>query len=51
MAERVVAVSLALTAPGLVLTHRLHLRTDTVIDEATGLARAAVAIRVFSEAG
>ncbi|MGV8856707.1 MAG: DUF3168 domain-containing protein [Devosia sp.] len=49
MAEPVVAVALALNAPGLVLSHIGHVRTDSVIDEATGLARAAVAIRVFSE--
>ena len=50
MADRVVAVTLGLSAAGLVLSHIGHVRTDTVIDDATGLARAAVAIRVLSEA-
>ncbi|MCZ4344882.1 DUF3168 domain-containing protein [Devosia neptuniae] len=50
MAERVVAVTLALEAPELALSHIGHVRTDTVIDDDTGLARAAVAIRVFSAA-
>ena len=51
MADRVVAVALGLSAAGLVLSHIGHVRTDTVIDDTTGLARAAVAIRVLSEAG
>lgn len=51
MAERVVAVALGLSAPGLTISHVGHVRTDTVIDDETGLARAAVAIRVFSAAG
>ena len=49
MADRVVAVALDLSAPGLLLSHIGHVRTDTVIDDATGLARAAGAIRVLSE--
>lgn len=49
MAARVVAVALALEAPGLTLSHIRHVRTDSVIDADTGLARAAVALRVFSE--
>ncbi|MGV8832859.1 MAG: DUF3168 domain-containing protein [Devosia sp.] len=51
MAERVVAVALGLSADGLVLSHIGHVRTDSVIDDDTGLARAAVALRVFSAAG
>jgi len=49
--ERVVAVALgsALSPAGLVVTHRQHVRTDTVIND--GQARAAVSLRFFSEAG
>ena len=50
MAERVTAIALALTAPGLTVTHREHVRTDTVIDDDTGQARAAVTLRFLSEA-
>ncbi len=52
VAERVVAVALGavLTPAGLVVTHRQHMRTDTVIDGGTGQARAAVTLRFFSEA-
>jgi hypothetical protein len=52
MAERVVAVALGsgLHAAGLAVTHRAHLRTDTEVDGKTGQARAAVALRFFSEA-
>ncbi|KRA55782.1 DUF3168 domain-containing protein [Devosia sp. Root635] len=49
MAERVVMVATALVAADIVVTHRQHLRTETVIDRNTGLARAAVALRFFSE--
>lgn len=49
IAERVVAVALALTAAGLTVTHREHMRTETVIDEDTGKARAAVMLRFLSE--
>ena len=50
IAERVVAVALAGMAPvGLVVTHGEHMRTETVIDTATGQARAAVTLRFFSE--
>lgn len=45
IAERVVAVALGLGA----VTHAEHVRTDTVIDEGTGLARAAVTLRFLSE--
>ncbi|WP_375449546.1 DUF3168 domain-containing protein [uncultured Devosia sp.] len=53
VAERVVAVALgaALSGTGLAVTHAEHVRTDTVIDGATGQARAAVTLRFFSEAG
>ncbi|MCS6760757.1 MAG: DUF3168 domain-containing protein [Candidatus Devosia symbiotica] len=51
IAERVVAVALGLSAAGLVLSHISHVRTNTVIDDSTGLARAAMAIRVFSASG
>ena len=43
--ERVVAVARGLDA----VTHAEHVRTDTVIDDETGLARAAVALRFLSE--
>ncbi|WP_240232900.1 DUF3168 domain-containing protein [Devosia lacusdianchii] len=49
MAERVIAVALGLTAVGLVVTHREHVRTETVIDDDTGWARAAVTLRFMSE--
>jgi hypothetical protein len=44
--ERVVAVALDLEG----VTHAAHVRTDTVIDSETGLARAAVTLRFMSEA-
>ena len=49
LAERVVAVGDGLTAAGVRVTHRAHERTDTAIDLETGQARAAVALRFFSE--
>jgi hypothetical protein len=49
LAERVVAVGQALSAAGLRVTHRAHERTDTAIDGETGQARAAVALRFYSE--
>ena len=49
MAERVVAVALDLAAGGITVTHREHVRTETMIDRNTGLARAAVGLRFFSE--
>ena len=45
MAERVVAVALGLGR----VSHAEYARTDTVIDGETGLARAAVTLRFFSE--
>ncbi len=50
IAERVVAVAEALTATGARGHARgEHERTDTAIDAETGQARAAVALRFFSE--
>jgi hypothetical protein len=49
MAERVVAVALGFGAAGITVTHREHVRTETVIDRDTGLARAAVGLRFLSE--
>ena len=50
MAERVVDVAVAFVAVGITVTHREHVRTETVIDKDTGLARAAVTLRFLSEA-
>ena len=49
--DRVVAVALSaeLDGGGLVVTHRVHERTDTAIDLDSGRARAAVTLRMFSE--
>lgn len=49
--ERLLAVALNadLSSPSLRVTHVRHERTDTAVDGETGLARAAVVIRVFSE--
>jgi len=49
LAERVVAVAEGLMASGVRVTHRMHERTDTAIDLETGQARAAVALKFFSE--
>jgi len=49
LAERVVVVAGALTATGLLVTHRVHERTDTAIDLDTGQARAVVGLRFFTE--
>lgn len=45
IAERVVAVALGLSE----VTLAQHVRTDTVIDGETGLAKAAVTLRLMSE--
>lgn len=52
IADRIEAVALggALETGGHVVTHRRHVRTETAIDLATGRARAAVELRLFSEA-
>jgi hypothetical protein len=49
MAERVVAVAAEFAATGLTVTHREHVRTETVIDKDTGQARAAVTLGFLSE--
>lgn len=51
LAERVVAVALEadLDGAGQAVTHRLLERTDTAIDPDTGLARAALSLKFFSE--
>lgn len=49
IAERVVAAGLTPMPVGLVVTHAEHVRTETVIDNATGQARAAVLLRFLSE--
>jgi hypothetical protein len=49
MAERVVAVALGFPAAAITVTHREHVRTETIIDKDTGLARAAVGLRFLSE--
>jgi hypothetical protein len=53
IADRVIAVTFAaaLSGGGLVVTHRQHDRTDTAIDLDSGQARAAIALRFFSEPG
>ena len=47
--ERVVAVAQSFVVSGLVLTTRSHVRTDSAIDAETGLAKAAVTLRIMSE--
>lgn len=51
IADRIerVAVMGAVAPTEHVLTHRRHVRTETAIDLATGRARAAVELRVYSE--
>ncbi|SFV35872.1 Protein of unknown function [Devosia crocina] len=49
IAERVAAAKDGLVPAGLVVTHAEHVRTETVIDGKTGLARAAVLLRFFTE--
>jgi hypothetical protein len=49
IAERVVAGAMGFVVTGLVVTLRRHDRTDTAIDAATGVARAAVGLRFCSE--
>lgn len=52
IAERVLAVAMSAELDAeLVVTHRRHERTDTAIDRQTGFARAAIALRFFTEAG
>jgi hypothetical protein len=49
--DRVIAVALTAELDGadLAVTNRAHERTDTAVDLKTGRARAAVALRMFSE--
>ncbi|ODT68563.1 MAG: hypothetical protein ABS75_20060 [Pelagibacterium sp. SCN 63-23] len=49
IAARVTAAGLNPAPDGLVVTHAEHMRTETLIDSGTGLARAAVTLRFFSE--
>ena len=49
IAQRVVATGLVLAPVGLAVTHAGHVRTETVIDNGTGQARAAVLLRFLSE--
>ena len=49
IAERVMAARVGLVPAGLVVTLAEHVRTETVIDAATGQARAAVLLRFLSE--
>ena len=51
IAGRVLTVALGADLDGgLLVTHRRHERTDTTIDGRTGFARAALALRFFTEA-
>lgn len=51
IAECVLAVAMSADLDvELVVTHRRHERTDTAIDRQTGFARAAIALRFFTEA-
>lgn len=51
IADRVLAVAMSASLDDeLVVTHRQHDRTDTAIDRETGFARAAIALRFFTEA-
>lgn len=49
IAERVLAARTGLGPAGLVVTLAEHVRTETVIDAATGQARAAVLLRFLTE--
>lgn len=49
IAERVVAGAMGFAVAGLVVTLRRHDRTDTAIDVGTGVARAVVGLRFYSE--
>jgi hypothetical protein len=49
IAERVKAIALGLRPEAIRVTHAEHMRTETVIDTATGQARAAVMLRFLSE--
>lgn len=49
VAEEVVAIALAVASDALRITLKRHDRTDTAIDQATGRARAAIALTFFTE--
>ena len=49
IAEEVVEIALAVASDDLRITLRRHDRTDTAIDQATGRARAAIALTYFTE--
>lgn len=49
LAEQVLAVGLGPLSGALVVTHARHERTETAVDGETGLARAAVVLRFFTE--
>jgi hypothetical protein len=49
IAETVVELALAVASDELAITLRRHDRTDTAIDQATGRARAAIALTFFTE--
>jgi len=49
IAEEVVEIALAMASEDLTITLRRHDRTDTAIDQATGRARAAIALTFFTE--
>ncbi len=49
IAEELVEIALAAASDDLAITLRRHDRTDTAIDQATGRARAAVALTYFTE--
>lgn len=49
IAEEVVEIALAVASDDLTITLRRHDRTDTAIDQATGRARAAIALTYFTE--
>jgi hypothetical protein len=51
LAEQVLAVALGPLSGALVVTHATHERTETAIDGETSLARAAVVMRFYTEAG
>lgn len=49
IAEEVVEVALVVASDDVAVTLRRHDRTDTAIDQATGRARAAIALTYFTE--
>jgi hypothetical protein len=51
IAEPAIAVATGPLSGDLLVTHRVHERTETLIDQGTGFARAAVTLRYLTEAG